>query len=53
VLTCTPNAIASGGQALGTLATDAQLCAVVTEAGLSRFRRAAETAFNRVFELKA
>jgi hypothetical protein len=37
VLTCTPNAIASGGQALGTLATEARLRAMSAEAGLSRF----------------
>jgi SAM-dependent methyltransferase len=52
VLTCTPNALASGGQALGTLATEAQLRAIAAEAGLSHFRRAAETPFNRVFEAK-
>jgi hypothetical protein len=52
VLTCTPNAIASGGNALGTLATEARLRAVASEAGLSRFRRAAETPFNRVFEAR-
>jgi SAM-dependent methyltransferase len=53
VLTCTPNALASGGQALGTLATEAQLRAIAAEAGLSYFRRATETPFNRVFEMKA
>ena len=53
VLTCTPNAMASGGHALGTLATEAQLRAVAADAGLSRFRRAAATPFNRVFELRA
>jgi SAM-dependent methyltransferase len=52
VLTCTPNAMASGGHALGTLATEAELRAVAAEAGLNQFRRAAETPFNRVFELK-
>ena len=52
VLTCTPNAIASGGQALGTLATEAKLRAVAAQAGLRHFRRAAETPFNRVFEAR-
>jgi hypothetical protein len=52
VLACTPNALASGGTALGTLASEASLAAVAGEAGLSRFRRATETAFNRVFEAK-
>ncbi len=52
VLTCTPDAMASGGNVLGTLATEERLRAVASEAGLSRFRRAAETPFNRVFEAR-
>lgn len=52
VLCCTPNAIASGGPALGTVASDDKLNEVVTKGGLSRFRRAAENPFNRVFEAK-
>jgi SAM-dependent methyltransferase len=52
VLTCTPDAIASGGNALGTLATEERLRAVASEAGLTCFRRAAETPFNRVFEAR-
>jgi hypothetical protein len=51
-LCCTPNALAQGGAALGTIATEAQLRAVVTSAGFTRFRRAAETPVNRVFEAR-
>ena len=39
-------------EALGTIATDDQLQAIVTAGGLTRFRRVAETAFNRVSEVK-
>jgi hypothetical protein len=52
VLCCTPNALAYGGHALGTIATDAALGEMVSKGGLTRFRRAAETPFNRVFEAK-
>jgi SAM-dependent methyltransferase len=52
VLCCTPNAIASGQTVLGTLATEEQLRKVVTAGGFTRFRRAAETPFNRVFEAR-
>jgi SAM-dependent methyltransferase len=52
VLCCTPNAIASGQTALGTIATEEQLRMVVTSAGFTRFRRATETPFNRVFEAR-
>ena len=52
VLCCTPNAIASGGPALGTVASDDRLKEVVNSGGLSKFRRAAETPFNRIFEAK-
>jgi SAM-dependent methyltransferase len=52
VLLCTPHAIAEGGPALGTLATEAALRAVAADGGLARFRRASETQFNRVFELR-
>lgn len=51
-LICTPNSLAGNGAALGTLATDAQLESVVRAAGLSRFRRIADTPFNRVFEVR-
>lgn len=52
VLVCTPNALAGGGSALGTLATDDALRAVFESVGFTRFRRAAETPFNRVFEIR-
>jgi SAM-dependent methyltransferase len=49
---CTPNSLATGGLGLGTLASDVQLEAVLTAGGFSRFRRATETPFNRVFEAR-
>jgi SAM-dependent methyltransferase len=52
VLCCTPNAIASGQTALGTLATEAQLRKAAHQAGFSSFRRTCETHFNRVFEAR-
>ncbi|HRC62491.1 MAG TPA: methyltransferase domain-containing protein [Dehalococcoidia bacterium] len=51
-LVCTPNAVASGGEALGTLAPEAAIADVVRGAGFSSFRRATETPFNRIFEAK-
>jgi SAM-dependent methyltransferase len=51
-LLCTPHSLASGGPALGALATEAQLWDVVSAAGFGRFRRASETPFNRVFEVR-
>lgn len=52
VLLCTANALVSGNTALGTLATDDELRQVCATAGLTRFRRATETPFNRVFEAR-
>ena len=52
VLCCTPNAVASGGTALGTVASDEALREAVAAGGLSQFRRATETPFNRIFEAK-
>ncbi len=52
VLCCTPNALASGGYALGTVATDGELEKVAKAAKFNNFRRATETPFNRVFEIK-
>lgn len=40
------------GLALGNQPTEAQLRAVFEEAGFTRFRRAAETSFNRVLEVR-
>ena len=51
-LCCTPNALAHGGPALGTLATDQQLAETLRAGGFTRFRRAAETPFNRIFEAR-
>jgi hypothetical protein len=50
VLICTTNAMADGGVALGTVATEGQLREVFVAAGFTHFRRATETPFNRVFE---
>jgi SAM-dependent methyltransferase len=52
VLICTPNAIATGGEALGTIATEQELRDVALAGGFSRFRRATETPFNRIFEAR-
>lgn len=52
VLVCTPNALAGGGSALGTLASEETLRSLFRSVGFTRFRRAAETPFNRVFEIR-
>jgi 2-polyprenyl-3-methyl-5-hydroxy-6-metoxy-1,4-benzoquinol methylase len=52
VMCCTPNALATGGYALGTVASDDELEKVVRKAGFTGFRRATETPFNRVFEIR-
>ncbi|HLZ29463.1 MAG TPA: methyltransferase domain-containing protein [Chloroflexota bacterium] len=52
VLICTPHAIAESGHALGTIASDATLRGVAAAAGLSHFRRATATPFNRIFEAR-
>jgi SAM-dependent methyltransferase len=52
VLVCTPNALATGSEAIGTVATDEVVRAVIEKGGLSRFRRALETPLNRVFEAR-
>jgi 2-polyprenyl-3-methyl-5-hydroxy-6-metoxy-1,4-benzoquinol methylase len=52
VLCCTANAIAGGGTALGTIATDEELGKVVKAAGFSVFKRATESPANRVFEAR-
>jgi hypothetical protein len=51
-LCCVPNSLAYGGPALGTVASEEALRAFVLEAGFTRFRRAAETPFNRIFEAR-
>jgi ubiquinone/menaquinone biosynthesis C-methylase UbiE len=50
---CVPNALSQpGGYALGAQAGEAAIRRVVTDAGFTRFRRAAETPFNLVFEAR-
>ena len=50
---CVPNALSQpGGYALGAQAGQAAIQQVVTEAGFTRFRRAAETPFNLVYEVR-
>ena len=51
-LCCTPNAMAHGGPALGAVATEEALADVVRAGGFTRFRRATETPFNRIFEAR-
>ena len=50
---CTPASLAQEvGLALGAQAGEARLREVVTAGGFTRFRRATETPFNLVFEVK-
>jgi SAM-dependent methyltransferase len=50
---CTPASLSQEvGLALGAQAGEARIAAVVAEAGFTRFRRAAETPFNLVFEAR-
>ena len=52
-LLCTPSSLAQEvGLALGAQAGEARIRNVVTSAGFTRFRRAAETPFNLVFEAR-
>lgn len=52
-LLCTPNSLAQETKAaLGAQAGEARIKAVAAEAGLTRFRRVAETPFNLVFEVR-
>ena len=52
-LLCTPSSMAQPvGMALGTQAGPARIRDVVTEAGFRRFRLAAQTPFNNVFEVR-
>ena len=52
-MVCTPAALSQeGGMALGAQAGEARIRDVVTRAGFGRFRRAAETPFNLVFEVR-
>ncbi|GAA5022156.1 class I SAM-dependent methyltransferase [Terrabacter aeriphilus] len=50
---CVPNAVSqAGGFALGAQAGEAAIRRVVTDAGFTRFRRAAATPFNHVYEAR-
>jgi len=50
---CVPNALSqAGGYALGAQAGEAAIRQVTTDAGFTRFRRAAETPFNLVYEVR-
>ena len=50
---CVPNALAQGGQhVLGAQAGESATREVMAEAGFTRFRRAAETPFNIVYEVR-
>jgi Methylase involved in ubiquinone/menaquinone biosynthesis len=50
---CVPNGLSQpGGYALGAQAGEAQIRQVMTDAGFTRFRRAAETPFNLVYEVR-
>ena len=50
---CVPNALAQdGGYPLGAQAGEAPIRQLVADAGFTRFRRAAETAFNIVYEVR-
>lgn len=52
-LVCTPTSLSQEvGLALGAQAGEAAIRTVTEEAGFTRFRRAAETPFNLVFEVK-
>jgi 2-polyprenyl-3-methyl-5-hydroxy-6-metoxy-1,4-benzoquinol methylase len=52
-LLCVPNALSQpGGYSLGAQAGEAAIRSVATEAGFTRFRRAAETPFNLVYEVR-
>jgi SAM-dependent methyltransferase len=50
---CLPNAMAQeGGYALGAQAGESAIRELVTEAGFTRFRRAAESPFNLIYEIR-
>jgi ubiquinone/menaquinone biosynthesis C-methylase UbiE len=50
---CVPNALSQdGGYALGAQAGEAAIRRVISDAGFTRFRRAAETPFNLVYEAR-
>ena len=52
IYVCTPNAISSGDIALGNQVPEQTLREIMQAGGLSQFRRATETPFNRIFEAR-
>ena len=51
-LCCTANSMALGGAALGAVATEDAIREKVLAGGFTQFRRATETPFNRIFEVR-
>ena len=51
-LICVPNSLADNGPALGAQAGEKKIKEVVEAAGFTRFKRAAQTPFNIVYEVK-
>ena len=52
-LLCVPNAISqAGAYTLGAQAGEAAIRQIATDAGFTRFRRAAETPFNLIYEAR-
>ncbi len=51
-LCCTANSLALKGPALGAVATEEALRQTVTAGGFTKFRRATQTPFNRIFEAR-
>ena len=52
-LLCVPNALSqSGGYSLGAQAGEAAIRQIASDAGFTRFRQAAETPFNKVYEVR-
>lgn len=49
---CVPASLNDDGPALGAQASDSKIREIVTFVGFTRFRRAAQTPFNRVFEAR-
>ncbi|CAN5252252.1 hypothetical protein BH18ACT9_BH18ACT9_01500 [soil metagenome] len=50
---CVPNALSQpGGYSLGAQAGEAGIRQVMTDAGFTRFRQAAQTPFNIVYEVR-
>jgi 2-polyprenyl-3-methyl-5-hydroxy-6-metoxy-1,4-benzoquinol methylase len=51
-LCCTSNSMAQNGPALGAVASEEAIRKTVLAGGFTQFRRATETAFNRIFEAR-